>query len=85
VAAIYPEVLGELNPPAGEQQHADIDAVQRENVRLRQLVVQLSKLVVKYVMADASNKRTAADLCATASTRAACPDAPTSTHAPAAK
>jgi hypothetical protein len=73
VAAIYPEVLSEPNPAVGEPQHTDIDAVQRENVRLRELVVQLSSLVVKYVMADASNARTAADLCATASTGEAWP------------
>ena len=40
---------------------------------LRELVVQLSSLVVKYVMADASNSRTAPNLCAAASTGEAWP------------
>jgi hypothetical protein len=85
VAAIYPEVPSEPNSAVGELQHTDIDAVKRENVRLRELVVQLSSLVVKYVMADASNARKAADLCATAPIWEAWPRLPTSTRCPAAK
>lgn len=73
MAAICPAVLSEPNPAVGEPRDTDIDAVQRENVRLRELVVQLSKLVVKYVMADASNARTVPDLCATAPTGEAWP------------
>ena len=54
MAGACPELLREPNPALREQQHLDLEAVQEENKRLRELVVQLSKLVAKYVMAGAS-------------------------------
>jgi len=42
------------NPAASEPRCTDLGAVQQENERLRELVVQLSKLVVKYVLAGTS-------------------------------
>ena len=50
----YPELLRRPNPAVREPQHTDFEAVERENERLRELVVQPSKLVVKYVMAGTS-------------------------------
>jgi len=48
------ELLRKPNPAGREPQHTDFEAVEQENERLRELVVQLSKLVVKYVMAGTS-------------------------------
>src|ERR1700694_775727 len=50
----YPELLRKPNLAARELQHTDFEAVEQENERLRELVVQLSKLVVKYVIAGTS-------------------------------
>jgi hypothetical protein len=50
----YPELLRKPNPAVRELQHTDFEAVEQENERLRELVVQLSKLVVKYVIAGTS-------------------------------
>ena len=45
-----PRPASETNQVLPELQHADFDALQKENNELRELVVQLSKLVIKYVM-----------------------------------
>jgi hypothetical protein len=50
MATAYSERLPDAGPPAPEPQHADAEAVQEENRQLRELVVELSKLVVKYVV-----------------------------------
>jgi hypothetical protein len=53
MATAYSERLPGAGPAAHEPQQADADTVQEvqeENRRLRELVVQLSKLVVKYVV-----------------------------------
>jgi hypothetical protein len=50
MATTHPELLDELTTAPREPQHTDVAAIQEENRRLRQLVIQLSKLVVKYVM-----------------------------------
>jgi hypothetical protein len=55
VVAAYPDSALELKPAVREPQLSGVDAVQEENKQLRELVVQLSKLVVKYVMSAAAS------------------------------
>jgi hypothetical protein len=50
MATAYSERLPDAGRAAPEPQHADAEAVQEENRQLRELVIQLSKLVVKYVL-----------------------------------
>ena len=50
MTAAYPEPLPEPSPAVSNSQHADSEAIQAENKRLRELVVQLSKLVVKHIL-----------------------------------
>jgi hypothetical protein len=49
MATAYSEPLCEPGPAAPEPQHTDSKAVQEENRQLKELVIALSKLVVKYV------------------------------------
>jgi hypothetical protein len=55
VAAAYPDSLPEPKPAVREAQVNGFDPVQEENKQLRELVVQLSRLVVKYVMTPAAS------------------------------
>ena len=55
MVAAYPDSSPELKPAVRELQLSGVDAVQEENKQLRELVVQLSKLVVKYVMSAAAS------------------------------
>jgi hypothetical protein len=50
MATACSEPLPDAAPVAPEPRRADAEAMQEENRQLRELVIQLSKLVVKYVL-----------------------------------
>ncbi len=46
----FPTPISEPNQTTTALQHNDFEALQEENKQLKDLVVQLSKLVIKYVI-----------------------------------
>ena len=50
MATAYSEPLPDAGPAAPVPPHENAQAVQEENKQLRELVIELSKLVVKYVL-----------------------------------
>jgi hypothetical protein len=50
VATAFPKPIGDPDRSIPEPQHLDTEALCEENKQLKELVVQLSKLVVKYVV-----------------------------------
>ena len=50
MASAFPKPNSEPNQTTPEPQRFDFEALQEENKQLRELVVQLSRLVIKYVV-----------------------------------
>ena len=50
MGSAFPNPISEPNQTTTEPQHSDFEALQEENKQLKDLVVQLSKLVIKYVV-----------------------------------